>query len=421
MLRINVTGPGQNTRTHIYDTPSTVLIGRAPLCGCRIEHDPLVSRCHAVLSIHEDRVAIRNLESLNGLIINGVHYGGPSSRQLQHPKQLHDGDTVVVGETILTISIALARPARADDSTNDKKRHPAKRRRTSPVRRASAIPGYIIESIIGSGGMGVVYQARKLSTGHKVAIKTMHSDIAGSKHALRNFHHEIEVTRHIFHPNIIGYVDSGVTSDSLLYLVLEFAGGGDLARRLCKEGGRFEPSQVHSFAVQIASGLSHMHHLGIVHRDIKPKNLFLTDDVSQTIKIGDLGLASQEDETNAPKSGSGGGTVAYMPPEQLNKTRSIGPACDVFSVGATLYEMLCGKRPYDFSRCDKREAVSRGMVRPLAQLGIPVYSGLRDIVDKCIAPNPDDRFRDCGELFLALHNIRMQHETSRPLQPENVV
>ncbi len=404
MIQVAVTQPKLTTEIHSYEVPSTIVVGRAPKCACRLDADPLVSRCHAVISIRPNGVFVRDLDSLNGIAVNGIHYGGPSSQKMIKPVGLIDGDTVVIGETVFTFKIPMLQQKSAGDTSSN-----ARSGRKKIIREVAAgprhIPGYLIESIIGNGGMGVVYQAQQLSSGKRVAIKTMHRDLAKDTRAVQHFLREIEVTRRVNHPNIVGFYGSGMSSDSILYMVLEYVDGGDLAQLLDRTPNqRMDPATAHYYAMQIASGLAHAHAMGIVHRDIKPKNILITSDSQPIAKISDLGLAKHEDDNRVQEKG-GGGTVAYMPPEQLTRFQMAAPSCDVFSVGATIYEMLCGRRPYDFTNGDKLRAVSKGLIMPITRIGMTIHPGLAAVVDKCISPRPEDRFRDCGQLLCALQAV----------------
>ncbi len=397
MLRLSVTQPGLVQQIHEFPVPSTVVIGRAAVCGCRLDKDPLVSRCHAVLTIRTDSVGIKDLGSLNGILINGVHYGGTSGRTMTQPHKLNNGDAVTIGET----TIALSTPA------STKTYRKSTRKLVRPEFHAGThgrnIPGYLIEKVVGQGGMGIVYQARRLSSGRMVAIKTIHPDIRDNPRAQDHFLREIEVMKRVSHQNIVAFHGSGITTDNCLYLILEYVDGGDLSQLLERSPGQRLPVSIaHGLAMQVASGLAHAHERGIVHRDIKPKNILITADVMPLAKISDLGLAKRRDETPFLPNGQSGGTIAYMPPEQLTTFHRVAPSGDVFSVGATLYEMLTGRRPYDFTRGDRLRVVSRGMITPLASLPFTLPERLARVVDKCIAPRPEDRYRDCGHLLTAL-------------------
>ncbi len=417
IVRIVVIRPTDEAHVLSFDQPGEVIIGRGPACQCRLDFDPLVSRRHARLRVGGSTVTLQDLDSRNGLQLNGRHYGGKAQLKMADPYIVSNGDMIKIGDTALSVLISSNETAGSVDSSllrrvrNDAANPPLQDSWTEfPVDSvAHQIPGYRIEGIVGAGGMGMVYQARRKADGLRVAIKTMHPGTLASDKMMINFHREIEVTKKIEHPNIVKFHDSGTTVKDMIYLVLEFVGGGDLSRLLDNApGNMLQPREAHRLALQIASGMAHAHRLGIIHRDIKPQNILLGGDDNRQVKISDLGLAKHFDNSEASGhtgSCAGGGTMAYMPPEQLTNFRDAKPYSDVFSVGATLYEMLTSHGPYDFSGGDKLKAVSSALLIPLRKWNIPMPDSLASVVTKCLAPVPLDRFADCGELEKALREV----------------
>src|SRR3982751_4135427 len=212
---------------------------------------------------------------------------------------------------------------------------------------------YEIRLKIGEGGMGEVYRARDDKLNRDVAIKVLPSNFSQNGDRLRRFEQEAQAAGALNHPNILAVYDVG-THDDALYVVSELLEGESLKDRLLE--GSISQTKAVNYAVQIAQGLAAAHGKGIVHRDVKPDNLFITQD--DHVKILDFGLAklalpttdeiAQTDVATRKVHTDPGavmGTPGYMSPEQV-RGRPVDHRSDIFSFGAVLYEMLCGRRAF---------------------------------------------------------------------------
>jgi WD40 repeat protein/tRNA A-37 threonylcarbamoyl transferase component Bud32/Tfp pilus assembly protein PilF len=268
---------------------------------------------------------------------------------------------------------------------------PGERARTLPK-----IPGYDVLGEIGRGGMGVVYKARQHPLNRIVALKmVLAGSLARPEEGVR-FLQEAELVARLQHPNIVAVYEVGSDPDCS-YLVLEFIDGPSLAQKC---GGNPQPPAEAARLVEVLAGAVHeAHQCGIVHRDLKPGNILLTAD--GVPKIADFGLAKQvEVETGLTRTGAVVGTPAYMAPEQAEgKPRAVGPAADVYSLGAILYQLLTGRPPFEggtavetMHRVMNDEPVA---VRSL-QRGVP--RDLETICLKCLQKAPQRRYGSAAAL-----------------------
>jgi serine/threonine-protein kinase len=204
-----------------------------------------------------------------------------------------------------------------------------------------AVPGYELLSVLGKGGMGVVYKARQRGLGRVVALKMiLHAEHSGEQERQR-FQAEAEAVARLQHPNIVQIYEVG-EQRGLPYFSLEFCAGGSLADKL--DGTPLPPKEAAKLVQTLASAMQAAHDKGILHRDLKPANVLLTEDGSP--KITDFGLAKKLGEQGQTRTGDVMGTPSYMAPEQAGGQKDIGPAADVYALGTILYELLTGRPPF---------------------------------------------------------------------------
>jgi serine/threonine-protein kinase len=205
------------------------------------------------------------------------------------------------------------------------------------------IPGYDVEALLGRGGMGVVYKARHHRLNRPVALKMLIAGAYAGPTERARFQHEAEAVASLRHANIVAVYDVG-DHEGCPYFTMELLEGGSLAQALA---GTPQPArQAAALLITLAEAVQAAHRAGIVHRDLKPANILLTAD--GTLKVADFGLARPfEGEPSLTLSGARVGTPSYMAPEQARgQARAIGPAADVYSLGAILYETLTGRPPF---------------------------------------------------------------------------
>ncbi len=255
---------------------------------------------------------------------------------------------------------------------------------------APTVPGYEILGVLGRGGMGVVYKARQVKLGRLVALKMVLAGAHAGPAELARFRTEAEAVAQLQHPNIVQIHEVGEHT-GLPYFSLEFVEGGSLARRL--KGTPLPARQAAQLVAALAGAMHAAHQRGIVHRDLKPGNVLLTADGIP--KITDFGLAKRLDAPEGmTQTGAVMGTPSYMAPEQaLGKTHEIGPAADIYALGAILYELLTGRPPFrSETPWDTILLAAQGDPVPPSTLQPRVPRDLETICLKCLAREPQKRF-----------------------------
>jgi serine/threonine protein kinase len=274
------------------------------------------------------------------------------------------------------------------------------------------IAQYTIVSKIGEGGMGVVWRARDSKLGRDVAIKVLPAALSENADRLNRFEQEAQAAGALNHPNILSIYHIG-THEGAPYIVSELLEGETLRERMA--GGALPQRKAIDYALQIAKGLAAAHDKGIVHRDIKPDNIFITDD--GRVKILDFGLAkltsidSAASQTEVPTRkvntdpGTVMGTMGYMSPEQL-KGQPADHRSDIFSFGAILYEMLSGKRAFrGDSMAETMSAILREDPPDLSETNKTISPAFERVVRHCLEKNPAERFHSARDLAFAIESL----------------
>src|SRR5437588_1617533 len=274
------------------------------------------------------------------------------------------------------------------------------------------IAQYTIVSKIGEGGMGEVYRARDTKLGRDVAIKVLPAAFSADAERLRRFEQEAQSAGALNHPNILSIFHIG-THDGAPYIVSELLEGETLRDRMA--GAALAQRKAIDYGLQIAKGLAAAHEKGIVHRDIKPDNIFITNDGH--VKILDFGLAKLTSATDGTSQtevptrkvntdpGTVMGTMGYMSPEQL-KGQPADHRSDIFSFGAILYEMLSGKRAFrGDSMAETMSAILREDPPDLSETNKTISPALERVVRHCLEKNPAERFHSARDLAFAIESL----------------
>jgi serine/threonine-protein kinase len=257
------------------------------------------------------------------------------------------------------------------------------------------VPGYEVEAVLGRGGMGVVYKARHLRLNRPVALKMLLVGAYAGAHELARFLREAEAVAGLRHANIVQVHDVGDFA-GMPYFTMEFVEGGSLAQKLA---GTPQPArQAAALLATLAGAVQAAHQGGIVHRDLKPANVLLTAD--GTPKISDFGLARRLDaEAGHTLTGTLVGTPSYMAPEQAQgKTDAVGPATDIYALGAILYELLTGRPPFRAATAAEtiRQVISQDPVPPSRLNKVP--RDLETVCLQCLHKQPERRYSSAREL-----------------------
>lgn len=264
---------------------------------------------------------------------------------------------------------------------------------------------------LGKGGMGTVFEAIHLASGQAVALKLI-TGVEINDEVLLRFIREAEAAERINSPNVVRIFDLGSDLDTgIPYMAMEKLSGTDVSH-LLRGLGALPPNTAAKIAAQAAAGLARAHEMGIVHRDIKPGNLFIAGDEQSdecTVKVLDFGIAKltqdqTQDREELTQTGSVLGSPHYMSPEQAQGLKSIDARSDIWSLGIVLYKMLCGKAPHaDLDALGQIIlAICSKPATPVQVLAPWVPPGLAQIVARCLQIEPGDRYANALELEAAL-------------------
>jgi eukaryotic-like serine/threonine-protein kinase len=278
---------------------------------------------------------------------------------------------------------------------------------------------YEILAPFGAGGMGEVYRARDRKLDRDVAVKVLPQSVAADPETLARFEREAKAVEALSHPNSLSIFDFGY-QDGVAYAVMELLEGETLRWKL--DTGPIPQKQAVEYALQVAKGLSAAHDKGIVHRDLKPENLFVSKDGH--LKILDFGLAKRVEavapgkDTSAPtesghtEPGAVMGTASYMSPEQV-KGLPVDHRSDIFSFGATLYELLSGKKA--FKRETSAETMAAILMKEppeLSESGRNISPALDRVVKHCLEKDRNHRFQSVRDVAFALSEASAPTTTS---------
>lgn len=394
----------------VLEGRNVLVVGRSANCHIR-PTEQQVSRNHCILDIDCHGVTVRDFGSLNGTFVNGETIGqrqkGMSAEQGQKMKfadvLLHSGDHI-------TLSRRFEMCIRIQPSELEQGR--TRIAGKAPEQAPDPLTGYHQIRLLGTGGMAEVYLVQQEKTGHMMALKRMLSEEQPDEYSRQMFLREAFVAQQLHHPNVVRTEASGYDQQGL-YILMEYCAGGSVAKKMEREGILPWRTAVH-ITLQVLEGLNYVHTApvtvkladgstkqacGVVHRDLKTQNVFLSDN-SETpqVKVADFGLAKAFETAGLTGSTLNlGGTLVFMPRQQVMDYRYCKPEVDVWAAAAMLYDMLTGKPPKPFSSNEQpiKTVLTRSAV-PILQRNPKVPKRLAAVIDYALTDDPAIPFQSAA-------------------------
>lgn len=373
---------------------TSVILGRSSSAQICID-DGKLSRHHCRIYSQGDRWFIEDLGSKNGTFLN---------QRALHQSPLSHGDEIRLGGTSLYISLRQGgeNPCLLCNRTvkNPLSFH-GKVLCEECLFGAGPFQGrYSFKEKIGEGGMGAVFLCKDIKNSREVAIKLILDEEALAK---KKFLREVRTMEVLSHPNIVPLYEVG-EMDKLLYLVMEYLQGVSLIELIKQRGSLPIAYSIH-LAAQIALALGHAHQKKVVHRDVNPHNILISE--KGVAKLSDFGIAKILDHSSATAltdSGEGKGTLDYIAPEQMTNAAHVDFRSDLYSLGATLYHMLTGRKP--FEAIHTRDLIMKILKEPPvppSQIRLELPRAVDRILLKCLEKDPKNRPASRDELYKQLY------------------
>ncbi|MHC4230130.1 MAG: serine/threonine protein kinase, partial [Planctomycetota bacterium] len=266
------------------------------------------------------------------------------------------------------------------------------------------IPGYKIIGKLGAGAMAVVYKAKQLSLNRMVAIKVLPKRFSENPEYVERFYKEGQAAGSLNHPNIVQAIDVG-EAGGYHYFVMEYVEGKTISDDLVA-GQIFSEAEALEIIIQVANALAHAHACSLIHRDVKPKNIMISN--NGTVKLADMGLARATTDIEAAQSEAGKayGTPYYIAPEQIRGKIDIDGRADIYGLGATLYHMLTGRVPFmaEDSADVMRKHLREKLVPP-DHINTSLSAGVSEVVEIMMAKRREDRYHNVEELLTDLEAL----------------
>jgi len=272
-------------------------------------------------------------------------------------------------------------------------------------RSGQQIPGYKILGPLGKGAMATVFKAKQLSLDREVAIKVLPRKFTNNPQFIERFYAEGRAAAALNHPNIVQAYDVGQAGD-YHYFVMEYVEGRTVYDDIVKHK-RYNESDAIDILIQVAEALRHAHSKGLIHRDVKPKNIMLSKE--GIAKLADMGLARaiSDREAAEAEAGKAFGTPYYISPEQIRGEKTIGPPSDIYSLGATLYHMVVGNVPFDGKNPSAvMHKHLKAELTPADHANPKLSPGISEVVEMMMAKGPKDRYQSCDDLLVDLRAVR---------------
>jgi serine/threonine-protein kinase len=383
-------GPDAGT-TFRYEGFGVVVFGRAgtPDRGGRRPKDPSVSREHLWIEVTREGVCAVAVHA--GATLRVAGRAGESAA-------LRDGDELRVGASDYRVGVDDAEGAGDDE------------RRVEPVVARRRLADFDLGAEIGRGSWGVVHEARDRETGSTVAVKVLRPDVRDET-VRRYFAREIDIAAGLSHPNVVRTLAVGEEGGPL-FLAMERVDGPDLDRFVSRRG-LLPARRAAEVGIAVLRALAHAHAAGIVHRDVKPANVLVTErGGALEARVADFGLARrfrQAGATTLTGTGEARGTLQVAAPEALRDASRAGPAAVLCGVGASIYHALTGGPWYDVRGSSRPfEAILHGRLRPLREARADVPPDLAAAVERSLRLDPRDRPASAAAMLAELVSARVE-------------
>ena len=337
-----------------------------------------------------------NLDTLIGRLV--IDQGLATSEEVKHCKTM----TRAEGEGSANKSLA---HVLVDREFITKRQLARLREAIEAERSGSKISGYKILGKLGAGAMATVYKAKQVSLDRMVALKKLPEKFSQNPQFIERFFAEGRAAASLNHPNIVQAFDVGNEGD-IYYFVMEYVEGRTVHEDIV-EHKRFNEKLAIEIIIQVAEALEHAHARGLIHRDVKPKNIMITKE--GVVKLADMGLARAITDVEAAEAEAGRafGTPYYISPEQIRGEKDIGPPADIYSLGTTLYHMVTGAVPFEgkspsavMHKHLKTELIPPDHVNP------KLSAGISEVIEMMMAKKVKNRYKNCTDLLVDLRALK---------------
>ena len=390
----------------------TTTIGRRSNCDLVLRVDS-VSREHCRVEAQDGGYWIYDNGSSNGTLLNGLRiekarlvHGDVITLDRVTLEYLEDTDSAKTREMIREF-VVQRRPDADGTYTAE----------NSLI--GKTLKHYKVLSVIGEGGMALVYKSRDERNASIVALKVLKRGETVDQENLQRFLKEFKTGSKLNHPNIMQVFEIGEV-EGTYFIAMEYINGSSL-QEILDEKGRLSQEGTLKIAIQVAKALEFAFNQRIIHRDIKPENILISREGE--VKITDLGLAKELKRyvsVNITKTGEGIGTLHYMSPEQVENTRDVDQRADIYSLGATIYECLCGQPPFDEVGVWKFvEAINEKPPPDLNERVPNLHPAVWPVVQKSLAKRPEERQQNPTEFRTELERLLGLVQAQRQTSPAN--
>jgi tRNA A-37 threonylcarbamoyl transferase component Bud32 len=333
-----------------------------------------------------------------------IDYGLATAEEVQHVQDILKAGSGGVGAPEDASGQSLAR-ALVDQEFVTKRQIARLKQILDAERSGQKIPGYKVLGKLGAGAMATVYKARQLNLDRLVAIKVLPRKFSANSQFIERFYAEGRAAAQLNHPNIVQAYDVGKAGE-YHYFVMEFVDGRTVYDDIVKHK-RYPEAEAIEIAIQVAEALEHAHTRGLIHRDVKPKNIMMG--IEGVVKLADMGLARaiSDKEAAEAESGKAFGTPYYISPEQIRGETNVGPPADIYSLGATLYHMVTGSVPFDGKNPSSvMHKHLKAAPIPPDQVNPKLSAGISEVIEMMMAKRAGDRYQTSRDLLEDLKAVQ---------------